>query len=278
MLFVAATVSNGHNALYLVLSAFISVGIVGMLWCMRAGLAQEDGLVCEVPDDLYAETPVEVTIRCRWVSRWSALPLRLRWPWGEEVEVQGQTRESVTVMVPRRGLYPCREVAILIRGPFGLFESLRRVPARFYRASGHVANELIVFPRVRGVTAEELDRARQTPMGDQRLAEPTRDLAGIRMYRPGDEPRTIHWKASAKLSKLVVKEFDARGTMTITVRVQSDLAGSRLEEEVCRVASLAAALLDQGAFVRVSFGDQVTPYGGGRPHLKSLLLWLATHP
>ncbi len=210
------------------------------------------------------------------------------------MEVQGQTRESVTVMVPRRGLYPCREVEILIRGPFGLFESLRRVPARFSWASGHVANELIVFPRVRAVTPEELDRARQTPMGDQRLAEPTRDLAGIRMYRPGDDPKTIHWKASAKLSRLVVKEFDTRGTMTITIRVQSDLASSRplapragfgdgpsrdrLEEEVCRVASLAAALLDQGAFVRVSFGDQVTPYGGGRPHLKSLLLWLATHP
>ncbi|MFB0568877.1 MAG: DUF58 domain-containing protein [Nitrososphaeria archaeon] len=79
------------------------------------------------------------------------------------------------------------------------------------------------------------------------------EFYGLRYYLPGDEPRRINWKASARLSVLVANEFESEKVTDIALVIEAgtifgDNPVGRLivESEVKAAASLAAHLLRQG--------------------------------
>jgi uncharacterized protein (DUF58 family) len=112
------------------------------------------------------------------------------------------------------------------------------------------------------------------------------ELLDLRDYLPGDPPRTIAWKVSARRDRLITKEFESEVPVRCTlfvdasesVRVGSpaDCALTRLIEIAAAVAQAAAAARDLTGLCLV--GEQVTDYvrpaRGGR-HLLKLLGRLA---
>ena len=96
------------------------------------------------------------------------------------------------------------------------------------------------------------------PFGEQKsarklLEDPLR-VAGIRAYMPGDEPRRIHWKATARTGSLQSKVYDpaTRHSIVLFYDVRTYLRPvmgydpALVELGICAAASLATWALDHG--------------------------------
>ena len=111
------------------------------------------------------------------------------------------------VTFPRRGRYHCEPLRAWTRYPFGLVhQAVEMAPAE----------ERIILPRAGTVHGDRLRHwlARAT-RGDGRVHRRLRhvaaqeaDVHGLRVFRPGDSPRWIHWKTSARRNEWMVREFE----------------------------------------------------------------------
>ena len=87
---------------------------------------------------------------------------------------------------------------IATRFPFGLFEKSREVPAE---------GELIIYPGGRSGAAPA-----DEPPGGAPAATPSfgrghgDDYLGLKLLRDGEDPRDIHWRKSAAVGQLVLRE------------------------------------------------------------------------
>jgi uncharacterized protein (DUF58 family) len=91
------------------------------------------------------------------------------------------------------------------------------------------------------------------------LAEERRDvMRALRDYRPGDHPRSIHWRTSARRGELVVKEFERTEPRRSLVVLDAAALGVEREREavieaaVELAASVLAELCSQGETVALA--------------------------
>lgn len=104
---------------------------------------------------------------------------------------------------PRRGLYRFDPLILTTRSPFGLVERSRIVPA---------PADLIVYPAVGRLTRpwrKMLMTASETVRGQRaERSIQQEEYHGLRDYRPGDNPRWIHWRTTARLNRPMIREFE----------------------------------------------------------------------
>ncbi len=135
--------------------------------------------------------------------------------------------------------------------------------------------EYAVLPRV--APAKQAARGRKglnrlPPPGVHRLLRPGLgdELLDLRDYRPGDEPKMIAWKASARKDTLITKEIESDVPLRLTVVIDHSApthagdvggtVGARLAGPAARVIQTAAAhrdlvglvLADEAGFERVA--------------------------
>ena len=113
---------------------------------------------------------------------------------------------------------------------------------------------LIVYPKVVPVTALGLPAA--YPFGDakteRRISPDPLRITGVRPYAPGDSPRLIHWKATARRGDLQSRVFDpgaARASAillnALTVADRPGYIPEYFELAVTAAASVARFILDR---------------------------------
>jgi uncharacterized protein (DUF58 family) len=113
----------------------------------------------------------------------------------------GRTQEtSYRHLLPRRGRHRLSGFRLATKFPFGLMQRTRTLadPA-----------ELVVYPALaalppallRGLPARLAPAARRQP---SRQGE----LAGLRAFRAGDDPRDIHWRSSARRGLTLAREHE----------------------------------------------------------------------
>lgn len=112
--------------------------------------------------------------------------------------------------VIERGAYTFGPMLLRSGDPLGVLthEQVLDQPAR-----------LLVHPLV--TPLERLGLPARAPFGDfstprQMLADPLR-VTGVRGYAPGDDPRHIHWKATARTGALHTKVFEPSAHHTLTI-------------------------------------------------------------
>lgn len=139
-----------------------------------------------------------------------------------------------------RGVYPFGPIQVESGDPFGFLARQARVEAE---------NRLLIYPLV--VPIERLGLPSRAPFGEhtaqRRLLEDPMRVAGARDYMQGDEPRRIHWKATARTGALQSKVYEASTHHTLAifvdVRTQDNpILGydpARLELALCAAASVA---------------------------------------
>jgi len=132
-------------------------------------------------------------------------------------------------------------------------------------AGGSVSQEIWVWPaRVPYEFRPPHIRQARQPGDVQRRAGPGADLLGLRPYRIGDAPRLVHWKASARLRELVVRqtgEEQHAGYIVVVDAARGRWPDPAQFESLCSLAaSLAEDLFTAGRLRAVSVqGAPVQP-------------------
>jgi uncharacterized protein (DUF58 family) len=73
------------------------------------------------------------------------------------------------------------------------------------------------------------------------------EFHSLREYVPGDEPRTIHWRASARSDDLKVRQYSAEGLRRCTVVLDQRVSSGAAHDEAFERAVVAAASLVHSA-------------------------------
>jgi uncharacterized protein (DUF58 family) len=170
----------------------------------------------------------------------------------------------------RRGIYPLGTVTLSTSFPFGLFRKERDV---------EIPGEVVVWPRTdRRVRAPVAGAGRAARAGaSSRGALGARgEYRTLRGYRPGDDPKDIHWRSSARSREPVTREYERDGSETRWVCLDTRSEPGEAAEVAVEVA---AALLADAARERRPFGlvagQALLEPGDGTAHLERALDILA---
>jgi uncharacterized protein (DUF58 family) len=197
--------------------------------------------------------------------------LESAWPRATEVEVHHQHPAAIEVDTPpRRRLAGGQHVVIAtegaatVRGRHRLGDLAVRVttPLGLLRRTTRLQDDasLLVVPSLSDVRRFRLlalqHRLGQVGIRALRLRGEGRAFAGLRDYVPGDDPRLVDWKATARHRRLISREFTVERSQNVVImvdcgRAMTQQAGrwSRLEH----VLSAAVLLTD----VAAASGDHV---------------------
>lgn len=288
-----AAINTGNNLLYLVLALLLSlITLSGILseQCLRR-LA----VVRRLAPTIFASEPAsvslvatnhkrlfpsfllhlsEVTGAGRVITDGADLPIFVLPP--------GATRSmTLRLTFARRGLHQLHSAVASTKFPFGLFTKQLTIP---------LADDVLVFPVL---LPHDALAGLINPVG-QELARARRGQGSgffiLRDYRDGDDARMIHWKSSARQSKLLVREADEEEHRELTLVLDrrwpadgaSERAAALYHARFERAVSLAATLAVEWArrgwrLGLIADGVHVAP-AHGRAHLARVLRTLALVP
>ncbi|HEX3344359.1 MAG TPA: DUF58 domain-containing protein [Polyangiaceae bacterium] len=139
---------------------------------------------------------------------------------------------------------------IATRFPFGLFEKSREVPAE---------GELVIYPAVDPVQLPAPAGGR-SPGGDLVVGRGHgEEFLGLKLMREGEDPRDVHWRKTAAVGRMVMRERarETRPDVTLTLDVMrpegaGDEWGAAFERRIRDLASRAVAHLKRGDRVAVA--------------------------
>jgi uncharacterized protein (DUF58 family) len=140
---------------------------------------------------------------------------------------------NVPLDAPTRGLVRVDRLRISTIFPFGLFRAWSWV---------HMRVEMIVYPRALGALPMPMESGLKSGARSQGLSG-SDEWLGLRPFRDGDSPRQVAWKAYARGSPLLVKEYSAMGA-ELRVFDLSKLENLPLE---ARLSQLARWVVDAEA-------------------------------
>ena len=252
----AAAVNTGNNLLYLVLGFLLSLivlsGILSEVVLRRIRVRRRlparafAGTPCLIELTLTNDKPRSPTYSVDVQDRAEDEPNERRCYF---LKVSpGQTEVGAYRRTPRRrGRLVLQGYRVSTRYPFSLFEKSRLIDDRA---------ELVVYP--------ELLPGERPPRGQEgrgqesstRRAGMGLEVSGLRDYRPGDEARSIHWRRTASLGRMVVRERERDAARRLSLLIDNARPSSAdaawdeaFERAISRAARVAADALDDGLSV-----------------------------
>ncbi|MFM1801242.1 MAG: hypothetical protein RJA81_594 [Planctomycetota bacterium] len=130
-------------------------------------------------------------------------------------------------IAPARGRYRAQSMTLLTRFPFGLMERTSMVTDE---------QVLTVYPRVGQLTRRWHLVHRQSNMTrrgqKQDRSAQQLEYHGLRDYRPDDSPKWIHWRTSARINQLMVKEFEQQNEQDLAILLDPWLPRNRPTDEM----------------------------------------------
>lgn len=273
-----AAANTGNNALYLIDSVMLALLGVSGLASKRnlSRLSLELGRAPEIHSGQVFSVPLELVNRdrlfgCRYVVLGGLSeiePLLVSF-----LEASRVKRESLAFLIRGRGPRHFRNVRLSSVFPLGLFEKAMRCP---------IDLEVLVYPALFPAAGlRHFDPAR---IGDEpsKQAGWSQELKTLRAFRPGDDPRGIHWKRSARQGELIFMEREAEQGLRLAIvfdnavgELSDEADRERFEHLVSEAASAAVHYMAEGYEVSLTTRDEAIPHGGGRLQRQRILTALA---
>jgi uncharacterized protein (DUF58 family) len=271
---IAAT-NTGNNGLYLVLAGMLGAMIVSGILSRR----NVRGVRCEIETvgEVVATRPAWLKVKLEnelaagtaqgLFFLHESLPGPL---WVDPLRPHEKREVVVEGVFPRRGVYRAADAGLLSRFPIGLFRKYRKAA---------LSREIVVYPLPLAVPAPEI------PPEDARGGRPHprsrgggSDIRTLRDFSPGDDPRDLHWKQSARMRRPIVREREAERDRVLFLAVENALpspldtaALERFERAIARCAGQALLLLSRGSEVGFhARGVKVAAHGGKSQRLRIL--------
>jgi len=275
-----AATNTGNNLLYLILAMMLSfMAISGVL---SEQTMRHLRLERERPRRLFAGVPASFGVRL--TNRKRRLPSfalhlseadpaagRTASHFLLKVPPQGRETWQYNLTFPHRGLHYLPGVRTLTRFPFGLFVKVSR-PI--------LTDAVLVYPALRALAPGEIPAALSPGWRERDRRGHGASLRNLRPYRPGDDPRLLHWKTSAKAGDLMVKELGDEDRPRIRLLVGDPEPGTSadtIEANLSYVASLAAYATRLGSQIELTTADGSIGFGQGEAHLDRMLERLALY-
>lgn len=173
----------------------------------------------------------------------------------------------------KRGVFEQGRVALTSGAPFGFARTSRSagVPTTMTVVPDWV--DLPSFPILEpsSFPSDVLHERARTGAGQEYM--------GVREYRPGDPQRAVHWRSTARVGQLVVREFEeevqSRVTLLIAGADTGDPPDSAFEMLVGAAASIAIYALNTGHPVDLLRPAEDDVSHLGDPDRYDVLDWLA---
>ena len=162
----------------------------------------------------------------------------------------------------RRGAITVGPLVLRVGDPLGLAERCLELagPAR-----------LVVHPRIHPVLALPGSPTREARHGAAHPARAARgdDFFALREYEVGDDLRRVHWRSTARLGDLMLRQDEVHFGDVATVLLDTRAGahrGDSFERALEVAASVAAALVEDGRRLRfVTTGGFEMAFDGARP-------------
>ena len=144
----------------------------------------------------------------------------------------------------RRGRFESGQCILRAGSPFGFFTSRRIVEVESPMMVVPSWVDLTSFPILEpsSIPFDVLHERARTGAGEEYL--------GVRDYRPGDPPRAVHWRTTARAGRLVVREFEeevaSKVSLVLTGIDAGDPPDSAFEALVSAAASIAIYAMQTG--------------------------------
>ncbi len=289
------SLSSGNNLLYLVLAVLLATAFVS--WAASRLDLRRIAVSVRFPNHIFAgeSAPFDVTVSNRkrlWplfsltVAMWEQDSTPASNPVSESARVtelvylpiipaRAQARARVERSFAKRGVYPINGFLARTRFPFGFIEHCRYI---------ETTGEIVVYPQPQPLD----DFRRLLPLLQGRIESRVKgsgsDLYAIRQYLSSDHHHHIDWKATAKTTRLMVREYtrddDWRVTIAFDPRVEKESAAApefaeKFERAITLAASLVSHFIREGVEVRLLATDGDSGFGIGRAHCYRMLDRLA---
>lgn len=170
----------------------------------------------------------------------------------------------------RRGTYPLGTVTLSTSFPFGLFRKERDI---------QLPGEIVVWPRTDRRVRDPVTgggRLPRTGVSARGLTGSRGEYRSLRGYRPGDDPKDIHWRSSARQREPVIREYELDGAETRWICLDTrGEDGDAAEVAIEIAAALAAGAVAERRPFALSAGAARLDAGEGLAHLERALDMLA---
>ena len=264
-LLIAAFATGYQFLFYMVYLGLLAIG--GSYVLTRFGLAdleagyRVDHRQGHVGDDLRTTYSISNAsgLPKPWLEVYSPTDLPLPVP-GRALGLRSWAQRAWIAIVPlsRRCSFRIEPMVVRTGDPFGFFEAAATVGR---------PTVVTVFPRVLPLPRWRLPNAylEGTHSAPERTLQTTPLATTVRPYAPGDSFNRIHWRSTARLGEIQVKEFDLEQTadvwlfVDLEARVQAGDGDMSTVEEILRVAASIAhdAILENRAVGMTTSGHRL---------------------
>ncbi len=296
-------INTGINLLYLILAkclSFIIVsGILSEITLRRLSVTRK------IPIEIFAKQPfpvrVEIKNNKKWFPTYSVWleedvdfvdnHTTLRHEPGSALQSQSDIKniqklycyhvkagelenKNVLWMLPKRGLFKTKGIKISTRYPFGFF-----IKTALFKKT----EERVVYPPIKELDDISNQLASRGEATSSIKGEGS-DIFGFRGFAHGDSSKMIHWKTSAKINNLMVKEHFMEENPKIAIlfdnkvkaeQTKIDSYKEKFDNGVSQAASLANHFIRDGCEVEIVTRNRKIPFGSGYNHLSEILYHLA---
>ncbi len=282
-----ASFTTGENLVYLMSSATMSFIVISLFGTRRT--LKHVTIKRTVPESAQRDEPFNSVVRIHNAKRFfPALSIQVQ---GGDHPESGQrylgrlpsndvTMVNLGHVLKSRGVHKLPPVVLCSSFPLGLFTSLLICEDR---------EEVTIYPRIHRLPPRALSQLEGSGDHTRKELGEGDEFFSLRDYIPGDNPRKIVWKVSARVGHLVVREqepcisrsvyifFDTRSPAHTNVPDgwNDEALDEQFEMSVDLTASLAVAFLKKRYSVAVVTPDKQIPLGDGKTHTKRIMEMLA---